>query len=137
MAGALCSSRNTRCSVRNCVTEQTPLNSLSDAVFGDIQDGVDVLEEIAFPIDVDDRQQMLNIVNSCIGTKFTTRFGSLMSELALDAVKAVTVDMGDGKKDIDIKKYAKVEKIPGGNIEVRAPRASGETHRDVYERRQR
>jgi hypothetical protein len=85
---------------------------------------VDILEEIAFPINVDDRQQMLNIVNSCIGTKFTTRFGTLMSELALDAVKAVTVDLGDGRKDIDIKKYAKVEKIPGGNIEVRAPRAS-------------
>jgi chaperonin GroEL (HSP60 family) len=96
-----------------------------------VQDGVEILESIAFPINVEDRQQMLNIVNSCIGTKFTTRFGSLMSELALDAVKAVTIDMGDGKKDIDIKKYAKVEKIPGGDIEVRAPAGSFASRRNA------
>lgn len=38
-------------------------------------------------------------------------------ELALDAVNCVTVDVGGGKLDIDIKKYAKVEKIPGGDIQ--------------------
>ena len=62
-------------------------------------------------------QQMLNIVNSCIGTKFTTRFGPLMAELALEAVMTVSVLRPDGKRDIDIKKYAKVEKIAGGAVE--------------------
>jgi len=38
-------------------------------------------------------------------------------ELALDAVQTVAVDLGAGKKEIDIKNYAKVEKIPGGTIE--------------------
>ena len=37
--------------------------------------------------------------------------------LALDAVNTVAVDVGDGKRDIDIKKYAKIEKIPGGALE--------------------
>ena len=60
---------------------------------------------------------MLNIVNSCIGTKYTSRFGPLMAELALDAVNCVAVARPDGTKEIDIKKYAKVEKIPGGAIE--------------------
>ena len=60
---------------------------------------------------------MLNIVNSCIGTKYTSRFGPLMAELALGAVQCVAVDRGDGTKEIDLKKYAKVEKIPGGSVE--------------------
>jgi chaperonin GroEL (HSP60 family) len=32
-------------------------------------------------------------------------------------VNCVKVDRGDGTFDIDVKKYAKVEKIPGGSIE--------------------
>ena len=40
-----------------------------------------------------------------------------LQELALDAVKLVSVDHGDGQKEIDVKQYAKVEKIPGGTIE--------------------
>ena len=60
---------------------------------------------------------MLNIVNSCIGTKYTSRFGPLMAELALDAVQCVASDRGDGTREIDLKKYAKVEKIAGGAIE--------------------
>lgn len=60
---------------------------------------------------------MMKIINSSIDTKFTNRFGTIMGELALDAVRKVAVDQPDGKKEIDIKKYAKVEKLPGGSIE--------------------
>jgi len=82
-----------------------------------LDDAVETVGQISFPIDVNNREQMLNIVNSCIGTKFTNRFGSLMPELALDAVMCVKQDLPDGTREIDIKKYAKVEKIPGGTIE--------------------
>jgi chaperonin GroEL (HSP60 family) len=40
-----------------------------------------------------------------------------MAELALEAVMCVAVDNGDGTKEVDIKKYAKIEKIAGGSIE--------------------
>ncbi|GAQ89285.1 TCP-1/cpn60 chaperonin family protein [Klebsormidium nitens] len=82
-----------------------------------LDDAIATIDRISFPIDTNDRQQMINIIQSCIGTKFTNRFGSLMSELALDAVQTVSVDLGAGKREIDIKKYAKIEKIPGGRIE--------------------
>ncbi|GFR44593.1 hypothetical protein Agub_g5871, partial [Astrephomene gubernaculifera] len=82
-----------------------------------LEDSIKIIDQLAFPIDTDNREQMLNVVNSCIGTKFTHRFGTLMAELALDAVRTVTVDLGGGAKEIDIKNYAKVEKIPGGTIE--------------------
>ena len=78
---------------------------------------VKIIDSLAFPIDVDDREQLMNIVTSCIGTKYTSRFGPLMGNLALDAVMCVAVDNGDGTKEVDIKKYAKIEKIAGGSID--------------------
>ncbi|CAI5482297.1 unnamed protein product [Closterium sp. Yama58-4] len=81
-----------------------------------LDDAIAVIDKVAFKIDVNNRKQMLSILQSCIGTKFTTRFGSLMAELALDAVTTVAVEVG-GRKEIDIKQYAKVEKVPGGRIE--------------------
>lgn len=41
---------------------------------------------------------------------------AVCQELALDAVRCVTVDV-HGQREIDIKKYAKIEKVPGGAIE--------------------
>ena len=32
-------------------------------------------------------------------------------------MKTVELDVGNGRKEIDVKKYAKVEKVPGGTIE--------------------
>jgi hypothetical protein len=42
-----------------------------------------VARDMAFPIDVKDRAAMLNVVQSCIGTKYTSRFGTLMAVRAL------------------------------------------------------
>lgn len=52
-----------------------------------------------------------------IGTKFSSRWGQLISKLALRAAKSVCVELPNGKKDIDVKKFVKIEKIPGGEIE--------------------
>lgn len=83
-----------------------------------LDDAVRIVNEMAFPIDTTNRTEMLNVVNSCIATKFTHRFGMLIPELALDAVQCVAVERGGGQsREIDIKNYAKVEKIPGGTIE--------------------
>lgn len=44
------------------------------------------------------------------------RRSSLACQVAMDAVKMVTVEE-NGRKEIDIKRYARVEKVPGGSIE--------------------
>lgn len=44
-----------------------------------LEDAVKIVDEMAFPIDVNDREQMLKILNSCIGTKYTARFGTLLA----------------------------------------------------------
>jgi T-complex protein 1 subunit gamma len=82
-----------------------------------LEDAVAALKEISFDIDINDREMMLNIVRSCIGTKFTSRFGTLIADLAIDSVATISVDMGNGLREVDIKKYIKTEKIPGGQLE--------------------
>ena len=82
-----------------------------------LEDALRVARAMSFPIDTSDRAAMLGVVSSCIGTKYTSRFGSLMAELALDAVQTVAADLGGGSLEVDVKNYAKVEKIPGGTIE--------------------
>ena len=60
---------------------------------------------------------MYELISSSIGTKFVSRWSELMCNLALRAVRVVSHDVGGGKKEVDIKRYAKVEKLPGGEIE--------------------
>merc|ERR1719486_364163 len=81
-----------------------------------LDDAVKYLDELATPLDLNDREMLGKIVESCTGTKFVARFANLMVDLSLQAVQTVaTEDMG--RKEIDIKRYAKVEKIPGGDVE--------------------
>lgn len=68
-------------------------------------------------LDTNDRTSMLSIVRSCLGTKFVSRFGDLVCNLALDAVNCVTIKKEGKDPEIDIKRYARVEKIPGGYLE--------------------
>jgi T-complex protein 1 subunit gamma len=71
---------------------------------------------------------MLALIKTSIGTKFVIRWADLMCRLALDAIR--TVSQGDdavgngagggggaGVHTVDIKRYARVEKVPGGEIE--------------------
>ena len=44
-----------------------------------LEDAVKIVDELSFPIDTNDKAQMLKILNSCIGTKFTNQFGNLMA----------------------------------------------------------
>ena len=116
---------------------------------------LEICEEQAVTIDIfknkDDEhtQAMLRkLVESCIGTKFSSRWNDKMVTMALEAVLIVATDRAptnllktaDGTADtektetkdkdweaslpppaalyeVDLKRYAKVEKIPGGEIE--------------------
>jgi len=81
-----------------------------------LDDILNIVDEIAVPCDVNDEEQMLTIVKSCLGTKFASGYMNLACQIALRAVKIVARENGT-KKEIDIKRYAKVEKVPGGDLE--------------------
>ena len=82
-----------------------------------LADALDIVEEISLPVNINDDKAMYQLISSSIGTKFVSRWSELMCNLALKAVRIVSHEAGGGKKEIDIKRYAKVEKIPGGEIE--------------------
>lgn len=79
------------------------------------------IEEISRPINTDDDAEMLALIKTSIGTKFSSRWSDLMCSLALDAVRTVAQAEDGGAstvtKTIDLKRYARVEKVPGGEIE--------------------
>ncbi|KAF2832510.1 T-complex protein 1 subunit gamma [Ophiobolus disseminans] len=82
-----------------------------------LADALQIIDEIAVEVDVNDDVEMYKIINSSIGTKFVSRWSDLMCSLALKAVRTVSLEVGAGKKEVDIKRYARIEKIPGGEIE--------------------
>ena len=82
-----------------------------------LADAIQIIEDISLPVDIDDDEAMYKLISSSIGTKFVSRWSELMCNLALKAVRTVTHEIGNGKKEVDIKRYARVEKVPGGEIE--------------------
>lgn len=80
-----------------------------------LDDAINILNKYSIDIDTTNRKEMIKIISTCLGTKFAAKWSDLMCGLALDAVNTVYID-DNGRKEIDIKRYAKVEKIPGGEI---------------------
>eukprot|EP01006_Ploeotia_vitrea_P011099 TRINITY_DN29608_c0_g1_i1.p1 TRINITY_DN29608_c0_g1~~TRINITY_DN29608_c0_g1_i1.p1 ORF type:complete len:544 (-),score=314.76 TRINITY_DN29608_c0_g1_i1:278-1870(-) len=80
-----------------------------------LDEALEVLDSLAVKLDTSDRDQVLALVRSTLGTKFVSRFGDLVSNLAMQAVTTVMVKNGD-RTVIDTKRYARVEKVPGGEL---------------------
>ncbi|KAL5536151.1 CCT3 [Sanghuangporus sanghuang] len=81
-----------------------------------LKEALDVIDRISIPIDTSSDDDMLALIKTSIGTKFVVRWSDLMCKLALQAVRTVT-QSDAGVTSVDIKRYARVEKIPGGEIE--------------------
>jgi T-complex protein 1 subunit gamma len=81
-----------------------------------LKDALDIVKRISVPIDTTNDAEMLALIKTSIGTKFVMRWSDLMCKLALNAVRTVAQD-DNGMKTVDIKRYARVEKVPGGEIE--------------------
>ena len=61
--------------------------------------------------------EMMNVIRACLGTKFVSQYGDLMVGIALDAVNIVRGKCADPTAaEIDLKKYARVDKLPGGDV---------------------
>ncbi|XP_068207270.1 T-complex protein 1 subunit gamma-like [Palaemon carinicauda] len=82
-----------------------------------LEDAICTLEDqLSIPIDLECEEKMVDVIKSCIGTKFMGQYADLACAIALKAVKTITTE-SDGRKEIDVKKWARIEKIPGGTIE--------------------
>lgn len=87
-------------------------------------------------VNLAERAQVERVIAACLGTKFVSRWGDQMVKIAYDAVDIVSggrlskappmdvegttaaaaADVNFAAAEIDLKKYARVEKIPGGDI---------------------
>jgi T-complex protein 1 subunit gamma len=99
------------------------------------------VQDISRPVNTSDDKAMIELIESSIGTKTISRYSELMCSLALRAVRTVSQDRSfasnpqvlnghastsASKKsesapkphEVDIKRYARIEKIPGGEIET-------------------
>lgn len=88
-----------------------------------LKEALAIIERISKSIDTTNDDAMLSLIKTSIGTKFVARWSDLMCSLALQAVRTVAQEAdgsilgGDNLKTVDVKRYARVEKIPGGTIE--------------------
>jgi len=82
-----------------------------------LSDALAAIQEVSIPVDTSNDEQMYALISSSIGTKFVSRWSKLMCSLALQAVRTVSYTASGAKQEVDIKRYARVEKIPGGEIE--------------------
>lgn len=89
---------------------------LVSAYYKALDDAIKISESICTTIDTNDDEQVHNIIKSCLGTKFSSKWDNLISDLAFQALKIVH-NKKSTSFECDFKKYAKVEKIPGGNLE--------------------
>ncbi|TFK17761.1 hypothetical protein FA15DRAFT_733558 [Coprinopsis marcescibilis] len=75
-----------------------------------LKEALEIVNRTSIPINVNDDKQMLNLI---IGTKFSVRWSDLMTRLPPEAVRTVSSE-DNGHTIVDIKHYARVEKVPGG-----------------------
>lgn len=88
-------------------------------------EALSIIDSISVPVDPSNDEEMLQLVKTSIGTKFVSRWSDLMCRLALKAVRTVaradeSVDVigaSETRVEVDLKRNARVEKIPGGEIE--------------------
>lgn len=85
------------------------------AYFKALEEITKILEEIAIKIDLKDEEKIKQILAACVGTKFSKNWGKLVVDLSYEACKTVFQGTLNLKKlNVEIKRYAKIEKIPGG-----------------------
>lgn len=89
---------------------------LVNAYYKALDDAIKISEQICIKIDTSNEDDVHNIIKSCLATKFACKWDDLISNLALQALKVVH-NKTSTSFECDFKKYAKVEKIPGGALE--------------------
>lgn len=82
-----------------------------------LEEIISLLEtRLSVALDKSDKARLHEVIKSCVGTKFIGRWSDMAVKIALEAVETVALTE-NGRTEVDIKRYAKVEKIPGGSIE--------------------
>lgn len=92
-------------------------SSIVTGYFRALEEATRVLDGLAQPLDLEDAVATRRALQSCVGTKFYERWGEVVVSLALEACAVVLRGLGNPRTlSSEVKRYAKVEKIPGGEV---------------------
>lgn len=80
-----------------------------------LQTALDTCSKISRTIDVNNDTEMKEIVTSAIGTKFSSRWGENMVNMAIESVRKIAIKRND-YTEVDVKRFIRIEKIPGGEL---------------------
>lgn len=87
-----------------------------------LEDSLKYLDSISRKIDTNSDKEMMQIINSCLGTsmlafqpfthiaEFAAQWGDFVGQLALKALRTIETEEG-GKNTYDIKRYVRIEKV--------------------------
>eukprot|EP00768_Dysnectes_brevis_P004788 gnl/Dysnectes_brevis/346_a381_5155.p1 GENE.gnl/Dysnectes_brevis/346_a381_5155~~gnl/Dysnectes_brevis/346_a381_5155.p1 ORF type:complete len:533 (-),score=241.88 gnl/Dysnectes_brevis/346_a381_5155:86-1684(-) len=78
---------------------------------------LEIAKGLSFKVDPTDADTCISIIKGTLNTKFVNRWSDLMCQLAYKAVSIVARNLAMGAQDIDIKRLARVEKIPGATMD--------------------
>lgn len=69
-----------------------------------------IINEVSIPVDVSSPEAVKKVVKATVDTKFIPASNDLVCDIAYKAVKIIAVEK-DQKCTIDIKRYARIEKV--------------------------
>lgn len=78
-----------------------------------------VVQESSRPVDAGRDAEMLRLIRATIGTKIGKQWSEQLCRMALKAVRTVAKREGP-HPEVDLKRYVRIEKIPGGAVEESA-----------------
>jgi T-complex protein 1 subunit gamma len=76
---------------------------------------LETMKKISRHVDINNHAELKELVMSAIGTKFSSRWGEQMVNMAISAVTKIITKRGD-YTEVDVKRYVRIEKIPGGEL---------------------
>lgn len=86
--------------------------------FRALEESARLLDALSAPVNLSDEADVRRALQSCVGTKFYERWGDTVVGLALRACTVVLRGLSNPLKlSSEVKRYAKVEKVPGGAVE--------------------
>lgn len=85
--------------------------------FKALEDALNALDDICITLDLNDEERLLEVIAASMSTKFSASWGAVITRLALTAARTVVAELPNGKRQVDVKRFARIEKIPGGTAD--------------------
>jgi T-complex protein 1 subunit delta len=85
---------------------------------------VEILEEIAIPVQLDDRESLLSAVETCLSSKVVAQNSDLLAPIAVDSVLGVVEDI-ETSTNVDLKDIRLVTQVKGLVITKGATKTAG------------